>query len=294
VHRPGQKTIEGMSHADLAQFVHNILQQQTPDKAGSYEQVDVHGVLNVKDKLNLSAQARAALLAGTLTSPVANASLAGYPWTNADIASAAAISASKLAGYPSDATKVLKGDGSWGVPSSSSSAVKYTTLRDVGNSTTETDILQAAGYSIPGNTLGASGGARITIGGDLLYNNSTADTFQLKVYFGGAVIFDGGAITPGSVSLSSSRRGWYLQLVLQNLGATNSQLLHGLHVLGATGLPATGISGDTWPRGGTINVLQASAATDTTAAQTLRVTAKWGTASANDDLRAKFSIIEFV
>jgi hypothetical protein len=67
VQRPGQKTIEGMSHADLAQFVHNILQQQTPDKAGSYEQVDVHGVLNVKDKLNLSAQAQATLLQGVAT-----------------------------------------------------------------------------------------------------------------------------------------------------------------------------------------------------------------------------------
>lgn len=33
---------------------------------------------------------------------------------NANIATAAAIAASKLAGYPADATKVLKGDGSWG------------------------------------------------------------------------------------------------------------------------------------------------------------------------------------
>lgn len=35
---------------------------------------------------------------------------------NADIDAAAAIGISKLAGYPSDATKVLYGDGSWAVP----------------------------------------------------------------------------------------------------------------------------------------------------------------------------------
>lgn len=34
--------------------------------------------------------------------------------TNANIDAAAAIAASKLAGYPSDGTKVLKGDGTWG------------------------------------------------------------------------------------------------------------------------------------------------------------------------------------
>jgi hypothetical protein len=35
---------------------------------------------------------------------------------NANIVSTAAIAISKLAAYPSDATKVLKGDGSWGIP----------------------------------------------------------------------------------------------------------------------------------------------------------------------------------
>ncbi len=39
----------------------------------------------------------------------------GSGLVNADIAAAAAIGISKLAGYPSDVTKVLKGDGTWAV-----------------------------------------------------------------------------------------------------------------------------------------------------------------------------------
>lgn len=34
-------------------------------------------------------------------------------WTNADIAAAAGIAVSKMAGYPNDATKALRGDGQW-------------------------------------------------------------------------------------------------------------------------------------------------------------------------------------
>lgn len=49
---------------------------------------------------------------------IAKAKLAALAIVNADIDAAAAIAITKLAGYPSDASKVLKGDGTWAVPSS--------------------------------------------------------------------------------------------------------------------------------------------------------------------------------
>ncbi len=48
-------------------------------------------------------------LAGTFPSPT----IAAGAVTNAKVASNAALAASKLASYPSDATKGLAGDGSW-------------------------------------------------------------------------------------------------------------------------------------------------------------------------------------
>lgn len=47
---------------------------------------------------------------------VTSAKIADGTIVNADIAAAAAIAFSKLAGYPADATKVPKGDGTWGAP----------------------------------------------------------------------------------------------------------------------------------------------------------------------------------
>jgi hypothetical protein len=62
---------------------------------------------------------------------------------NADIAAAAGLAISKLAGYPSDVTKVLKGDGSWGtiagggfgttLPGSPSDGDEYNYIADATN-----------------------------------------------------------------------------------------------------------------------------------------------------------------
>jgi uncharacterized protein DUF5907 len=52
-------------------------------------------------------------LAGDLAGTAASPQIAAGAIVNADIAAAAAIAASKLAGYPNDQTTVLRGDGSW-------------------------------------------------------------------------------------------------------------------------------------------------------------------------------------
>jgi hypothetical protein len=51
-----------------------------------------------------------------LPSGITMSKLASYPFVNADIAAAAAIAASKLAGYPSNTTTFLRGDGTWAAP----------------------------------------------------------------------------------------------------------------------------------------------------------------------------------
>lgn len=71
---------------------------------------------------------------------IGTGSLSGYPWANADIAAGAAILASKLAGFPSDATKALFGDGSWAVPSG---AIAPPILMSTGGTDTTNAIVPA-------------------------------------------------------------------------------------------------------------------------------------------------------
>lgn len=68
MNRRGDKQIGEMTHSDLTQFIGNILATQSPEKSTSMQQVDVHSVLNVKDKMNLSPQAKKNLLGAYLLS----------------------------------------------------------------------------------------------------------------------------------------------------------------------------------------------------------------------------------
>ena len=71
---------------------------------------------------------------------------------------------------------------------------KYGTLIDVVSSAAETDILQAAGYQIPGGTLGTLGAVRATIIGDYLNNTGGLASGRLRIYLGATTMFDSGAV----------------------------------------------------------------------------------------------------
>lgn len=85
---------------------------------------------------------------------------------NGDIAAAAAIVASKLAGYPSDVTKALRGDGSWGA------VLTVTGVQVLAGSGTYTPtpgtnkvLVQAIGGGGGGGGAGTTGGAGGASGG---------------------------------------------------------------------------------------------------------------------------------
>jgi len=176
-----------------------------------------------------------------------------------------------------------------------SNTQKYTTLIDVVNTTTETDILQAAGYAIPGNTLGSNGLARVQITGDFLQNTGGAVTMTLAVYFGGTKIADG----VGNYGAISVRQPFTFELWIQNRGVTNSQWIAGHMKFNQIGVSGTVGEGDPMRTGspsiwGSTFAQASDPAKDTTTSQTVRVTFKWGTASANASFRAYHSLIEFI
>lgn len=69
---------------------------------------------------------------------------------DADVAAAAAIAVSKLAGYPADATKFLAGDGSWAVPPSAGAQLDYAQIIAPASSTA---TAAPGGTIITGNSI---------------------------------------------------------------------------------------------------------------------------------------------
>src|SRR5712692_10103591 len=63
--------------------------------------------------------------------------LAALGIVDADVAAGAALGIAKLAGYPTDISKLLKGDGSWG----QFGVYRKSTAKVVANSVAETDLL---------------------------------------------------------------------------------------------------------------------------------------------------------
>jgi len=178
------------------------------------------------------------------------------------------------------------------------SAQKYGTLIDIVSSTSETDILQSAGYTIPGNTMGALGRARVTINGDLLNNTGSTATLTGRIYFGGTKIYQD-AMNIGTAA--SPRMDFVLRFDIINRNATNSQRLTGNMILNTNGVGVvTTGQGQmfnqngtpTW--GGAFSTGAADPAKDTTLSQLLRVTMQWSASNANLSLRAYDSLIEFL
>jgi hypothetical protein len=198
-------------------------------------------------------------------------------------------------GSNGQALVVAGGVPSWGAAGAVTS--KYTTLIDVVNTASATDILQAAGYSVPGNTLGASGTLRFKIAGD--WRNNTGGTVQapgIKLIFGGTTLFDSG-LGANSMATNALFSPWVIEGIVQNMGATNSQWAHIWGYLGGNPAAVTGLGRPFWDAGaGITEVLlgstSAAAALDTTLAKTLQVQVSLATASVNHEFRARYSIVE--
>lgn len=207
---------------------------------------------------------------------------------NGDISASAAIGIAKLAGYPTDATKFLRGDATWAVPSGAVTS-KYTTLIDLVNSTTETDLLQASGYTVAANALGASGFMRVTLLGNLYNFSGGAINLTIRSYFGGTKYTDNGTVSINSVNARSPFR---IDFFLANQGGgTASQ-----EILGTCFYSPTAVAATTGFAGTSTTTLQWSGlgTEDTTASKIFRVTAQFGTANAATELHIRQSTVEIL
>lgn len=74
---------------------------------------------------------------------------------NTNIASGAAIGISKLAGYPSDNTKFLRGDGTWAVPSGGGGAAPTGAVTEYAGSSAPTGWLLCDGSAVSRSTYAA-------------------------------------------------------------------------------------------------------------------------------------------
>lgn len=137
---------------------------------------------------------------------------------NNDVAAGAAILASKLAAYPSDATKFLSGAGTW----LAVAPVTYrkTTAKVVNTTVAATDLLNAE-ITVAAAAMGATGLLRFKAWGDYL-NNSGGATAQprFQLLFGGTTFFDSGT-TASAIAADATRRPWEIEVLIQNATASS-------------------------------------------------------------------------
>jgi hypothetical protein len=158
------------------------------------------------------------------------------------------------------------------------------------NTTDETTLFT---FSVPANIMSTNRRLRLELGGDYLNNSggtlTTSETLRIK--YGGATVW---ADTGKLHANSSNRKPWFLRCNIMNLGATNSQSLGGMILLG--GSPSTTGIGEYAD-----DELDCSTAigntgltVDTTSAQTLAVTVQHGQADANISYRVNSGTLEVV
>lgn len=202
---------------------------------------------------------------------------------------AAGILASQISGFPNDPAKVFKGDGSWG--SVGNPAWTLPPVAVLNDSAVKTLISK----SIPGGTLGTSKKLRVLLAGDHFNNTAGGKPCQFVITWGGITIFDGS--TGNESNFGAVRTPWGLSFNLCASNDTGHQMLtHGVgYWLESGGTLATGLSGgaDRFPNAAHF-VSNGTIAVDSTVAQLLVVTSKFGTASANLGLTMHDASIEVI
>ena len=166
---------------------------------------------------------------------------------------------------------------------------RKTTEKDVVNTTTETDLLNGE-ITVAAGLMETNRMLRATLVGDALNaSGAPRNLDNLKVKFGGATLYDDASIYQGPDAV---RYPWMMDIVIANLGATNSQILTGVYVIGVPGATTAGI-GD----GGVAaspRALGGTGTVDTTAACLFEVTVKPPTALTTLSIRLKYALVEIV
>jgi hypothetical protein len=170
-----------------------------------------------------------------------------------------------------------QGDGG-GLVSISSVVAASTTTSQASNTTAETNF--SANYSLPASSLQAGEILRVTARG--VYTTAgTAPTLNMKVKFGATALGSTGAT---ATTVNMANRGWELSFVITDVvtGAAGSVQAQGYFIR-----PTAANAGQKW-----MMVNAALIAIDTTAAQTLQISAQWSVASTANIIQIRQFIVE--
>lgn len=158
------------------------------------------------------------------------------------------------------------------------------------NSTADTVMISE---TINGGTLGTNGGVRVVFVGDYLNNSGVGDTFTLTVRFGASDFFKDTTI---SIPSSASKRKVWIEFILSNKNATNSNELNGYIHIGNAGGATTGL-GDLSATGllsTTFGSVADGLAIDTTVNQTLELKIQHTTAHANISFKRTYAVVYLI
>jgi len=147
---------------------------------------------------------------------------------------------SQIQGYPADSTKYLDGSGSWSSPVlavTGPTVLTKTSLKDVVNTTTKTDLLNGE-ITVPGGSLSATGAIKFWFSGDYLNNSGTAQQITLELKLGSTVLWDSGT-SDAILNGGSIRKAWWCEGMIQTKGSATSQQGGGWFALGPAGVAAS-------------------------------------------------------
>jgi hypothetical protein len=136
--------------------------------------------------------------------------------------------------------------------------------------------------------MGTNGVLWLHMEGDYLYNRLSSDNVIIRLKFGGSTVV-GDAWTIGATS--ATRAPWWIEARVSNRAATNSQLVTLLLRSTQQGSPTAGIGllGGELASRYSDGLIQNTAAVDTTADQTLQITAQWNNANVSNSFRKRLT-----
>jgi len=111
-----------------------------------------------------------------------------------------------------------------------------TTEKDVNTTTTKTDLLNGE-ITIAANAMTSSGSITLDCGGDYKNASGAGRTVALELALGSTVLW---AATSESIGSDADDRAWHFRVVIQALGATNSQRGSGFFALGTNDVAGVG------------------------------------------------------
>jgi hypothetical protein len=178
---------------------------------------------------------------------------------------------------------------------------RKTTAKVVANTVTETDLLNGE-ITIDAGAMSTNRMLRLTALGDSINNTGgTVAIPRIKLKLGATTIIDSNVLA-AVWGTSTNRLPWRFDVLIQNLGAANSQwsdlsfrqsIAGGIAGVAAMttgeGVTVTTASNNVWE----IRAAGTSAV-DTTAAQALALTTTLATANALEDMTLKFATVELV